>query len=92
MTSSLMFKPKISFNFGSGKLQGKTKNVSREEINWTNNDIEKLVELRSLGLYYRECAKILGRSTSACGAAINSRNLYSEIKKRRQQLINEALK
>jgi len=89
---SIVFKPKLTFNFASGKLQPKTNRVRREIIHWTTIELENLTELRSIGLSYKECAKLLGRSESACLGAVKSNSLEKRIQNKRQELIKETLK
>lgn len=89
---SIVFKPRLTFNFGSGKYGPKSKTVSREVIYWTTFDIENLVELRSIGLSHKECGKLMDRSASACMGAVKSNSLEPRIEKKRQELIKEALK
>ena len=89
---SILFKPKLTFNFASGKMQPKTKTVRREIIHWTTIELENLIELRSIGLSHKECARLLGRSESACLGAVKSNSLEKRIQNKRQELIKEALK
>ena len=88
---SIVFKPKLTFNFASGKLQPKTKTVSRPTIYWKTTELTNLVELRSIGLSYKDCAKLLGRSQSSCVAAADGNDLHSKIAKKKKQLIDQAL-
>ena len=90
---SLIFKPKIKFSFGAGKLSSvKTKNVPRELNPWTNKELNKLVELKALGLTYTAIGPILNRSPNSCGVAISDKNLISKYKKRRLELITEVMR
>jgi|TARA_R100001369_G_scaffold15468_1_gene30274 hypothetical protein len=89
---SIVFKPTIRFNFASGKMQPKTKTVNRESVYWTTFELSNLVELRSIGLSYKDCAKLLGKSQYTCCSAADSNNLHSRITKRKKELIDEALK
>jgi len=88
---SIVFKPKLSFNFGSGRMQPKTKTISRPNSYWKTTELTNLVELRSIGLSYKDCAKLLGRSQSSCVAAADANNLHTRITKKKQQLIDQAL-
>jgi len=88
---SIVFKPKLAFNFSSGKMQPKTKTVSRQTIYWKTTELTNLVELRAIGLSYKDCAKLLGRSQSSCVAAADSNDLHTRITKKKQQLIDQAL-
>lgn len=84
---SLVFKPRISFNFGSGKSSIKNKPVHREELIWLDTSIEKLIVLRALRCTYRECGKHFSRTPEACSNVVNKRDLYSAINKKREELI-----
>ena len=88
---SIVFKPKIKFNFGSGKMQPKTKTVRREIKYWTTIELGNLVELRAIGLSYKDCGKLMGRSQSACVSACDFNDLHSSIRRSRQKLIDEVL-
>jgi len=88
---SIVFKPKLTFNFASGKLQPKTKTFRRETVYWKTTELTNLVELRSIGLSYKDCAKLLGRSQSSCVAAADANDLHTRITKKKQQLIDQAL-
>ena len=82
---------KTAFNFGSGKLGPVVKTVAREVILWPQEDLDKLVRLRAIGVTFKVCGVKLGRSANSCGSAIQTKNLYSAVQARRNQLIKEAL-
>ena len=88
---SIVFKPKLTFNFSSGKMQPKTKTVSRETVYWKTTELNNLVELRAIGLSYKDCSKLLGRTQSSCVAAADGNDLHSKIAKKKKQLIDQAL-
>ena len=88
---SIVFKPKLTFNFSSGKMQPKTKTVRRETVYWKTTELNNLVELRAIGLSYKDCAKLLGRSQSSCVAAADANDLHTRISKKKKQLIDQAL-
>ena len=84
--------PNKVFHFASGKYSPvATKVVGREVILWSKLDLQKLVNLRALGITFKLCAKHLSRSANSCGSAVNSHNLYSAIKSKRDELTKEAL-
>lgn len=100
---SIIFRPKIpetfqaevskTFSFGSGKMQSsKVRVVKREQMNWSESEILKLVELRSLKVSFVHCATLLGRSPSSCAGAVVQHSLYAAITKSRKSRIAEALK
>lgn len=88
---SIVFKPKLTFNFSSGKMQPKTKTVRRETVYWKTTELNNLVELRAIGLSYKDCAKLLGRSQSSCVAAADANDLHTRISKKKKKLIDQAL-
>jgi len=89
---SIVFKPKIKFKFSSGTLTTKpTKVVAREKWHWTNKDLNRLTELKALGLSYVEISKLLGRSANSCGTAMHTNKLKNAYKLRRQKLIEEIM-
>ncbi len=90
---SLIFKPLISFNFGASKSSTvKNKYVHREEIRWSEAQVETLVLLRALRCTLKECGKHFGRSITACATVIQNRNLYKDIDKKREELVNRVIK
>jgi len=82
---------KTAFSFGSGRLAPVVKRVDREAMLWNDADLQKLIKLRAIGITFTVCAKHFNRSAAACGSVINTRNLYKDISKRREILMNEAL-
>jgi len=88
---SIIFKPKIKFSFGSGKLAKPVKTVSREKWHWTTKELKKLTELKALGLSYVDIAKLIGRSANSCGTAMHTNNLKKVYKLRREKLIEEIM-
>jgi len=89
---SLIFKPKINFSFGAGKLSNvKVKTVHRELNPWSTKELKQLVELKALGLTYAAIAPILNRSANNCGVTISSRKLGQAYKQRRIEMIREVM-
>ena len=85
---SLVFKPRIAFNFGSGKSSNvKNKPVRREEIEWSETDTEKMVVLRAFRCTYRECGKHFNRSAEACSSLVQKKDLGPAIIAKREELL-----
>ena len=84
---SLVFKPRISFNFGSGRSSIKNKPVHREELVWSEPSIQELIVLRALRCTYRECGQHFSRTPEACSNVVNKRDLYPAINKKREELL-----
>ena len=88
---SIVFKPKLSFHFGSGRMQPSVKKTGRPIIHWTANEVENLIELRAIGLSHKDCGRLLNRSDDACIGAVKKLMLNPRIEARKQELINEVL-
>jgi len=89
---SLIFKPKINFNFGTGKLSNcKTKTVKREIVHWSTKELNKLTDLKALGLTYIQIGKLLGRSANSCGTAMFTHDLKKIYKIRREKMIEDII-
>jgi hypothetical protein len=89
---SLIFKPKINFSFGSKSIGKKNKTVSREKWHWSTKELKRVVNLRAMGISYKDCAELVGRSQSSIIAAVDSNNLYGAIAKQKESLIIEVMK
>jgi hypothetical protein len=90
---SLMFKPRIPFNFGAGKYAPVKKNqVDRERLSWSEDQLETLISLRSLRFTLKECGEHFGRSGNACSNIIEYRQLKGLIKQKREELVNKVVK
>ena len=84
---SIVFKPKINFSFGSGKSGPIVKNVPREQWHWSTRELKRVVSLRAIGVTYKDCAKLIGRSQGAIISAVDTNNLYSAIAKEKEGLV-----
>jgi len=90
---SLIFKPRISFRFGSGKSSiVKNKPVHREELLWSEADIQTLVVLRAFRSTYRECGQRFSRTAEACSNVVQKRDLYHEINEKRAEIMAKVIK
>jgi|TARA_R110001632_G_scaffold47203_2_gene119638 hypothetical protein len=93
MIMSLMFKPRIPFNFGAGKYAPVKKNqVDRERLSWSEDQLETLMCLRALRFTLKECGEHFGRSGNACSNIIEYRQLKGLIKQKREELVNKVVK
>lgn len=88
-------RPKVKtkkYNFGSGHITDiKVKIVPREQMPWPESDLLFLIELRVLKCSYEECGRYLNRTANACTGAVQTNNLYEAIRKKRKQLLDEAI-
>ena len=90
---SLIFKPRISFSFGSGRQSiVKNKPAAREEIIWSEDDLQKLVVLRALRCTYKECRDHFSRPIHLCSEAVHVNGLEPRIKDKRKEILAELLK
>ena len=84
---SIVFKPKIKFSFGSSRQGPVVKNVPREQWHWSTKELKRVVSLRAIGVTYKDCAKLIGRSQGAIISAVDTNNLYSAIAKEKEGLV-----
>ena len=90
---SLIFKPRIPFNFGAGKNSYVKRNqVDRERLSWSEDQLETLMCLRALRFTLEECGDYFGRSGNACSNIIEYRQLKGLIKQKRHELIKKVVK
>ena len=59
---------------------------------WIEKELDRLVALRAIGLSYKECAKYLHRTATACHSAVEYHKLGNAIAHKRAILINRAIK
>jgi len=83
---------KRAFSFGSGRMAPVVKTVPREASSWSASDLQKMINLRAIGVTYKECSHYFNRSANSCAGGVDTNNLYGAIKLRREELKKEALK
>lgn len=94
---SLIFKPKIPTSLHFVEHEGtKTKRFNAQSPNksgrpWTSLEINKLVQLRVHNVAFRVCGPLLNRGPAACIAQVVKLDLYGEIDRQRQQIIQGIL-
>jgi len=88
---SLIFTPKIPKEF-SNQVKVKPKVKRPPPIVWSDSDLTRLINLRAMGVSFKECGPLTDRTMSACVAAVDSNNLYGSISARRHVLIKEILR
>ena len=91
MSMGIVFKPKIPKTF-SPEVKVKPKVKRPAPTLWTDTDLMRLINLRALGVSFKECGPLLNRTMAASVAAVDSNNLYGAISTRRQVLIKEILR
>ena len=92
---SLLFKPRIPFNFGAGhnfSVKRQRNNVSRERLLWSEEQLETLICLRALRFTFEECGEHFGRSGNAFSNIIVYRQLKGLIKEKRDELVKKVVK
>jgi len=91
---SIIFKPKIREWFGTTPKP--TKVVEARTVRplkyWTSTELQKVVDLRALGVSLLDCAKLLKRGQHTISATIVHHDLYGRIAAKRRLLIDEVMK
>ena len=93
---SIVFIPKIAFSFDLLKptnVTGKPKSPKalRQYNSWTDKDLTLLVNLKSVGMSYRNIAKILHKSQDSCSVAMSRNELQSAYKDIQAKLVAEIM-
>ena len=87
---SLVFTPKIPKTLRQVAPLDKSKRENIIERNpWSEKEIDLLINLRAIGVSYRDCGRILHRSQSTCSSMVANSNLYWRINEKRKANINE---
>tara|TARA_B110000908_G_C10019446_1_gene342256 strand:+ start:416 stop:712 length:297 start_codon:yes stop_codon:yes gene_type:complete len=55
---------------------------------WNTVELAKLINLRALKMTYKECGERIGRPANSCVSVIHTNDLYADIRKKRDELIN----
>tara|TARA_R110000787_G_scaffold125325_2_gene236465 strand:+ start:235 stop:522 length:288 start_codon:yes stop_codon:yes gene_type:complete len=58
---------------------------------WTTEELDKLINLRAIGLSLKDCSKQLKKSEYACNSAVFHYDLYSIIESKKQELIKAVI-
>ena len=88
---SLVFKPKIPFSFSMKPQENKEQKEKRIRNTWTEEEIDVLINLRALGVTFRDVGFALGRRSQTAAAKVHGAMLYGEIRDRRKKLIDDVL-
>jgi len=91
---SLIFKPKIPTSFrDTPEVIRKVEEgrIIRPLKYWSNKELQRVVDLRSIGISLSECAKILKRGPTTISAVIVHHDLYEKIAEKKAMLIAEVL-
>ena len=91
MSMGIVFKPVIPKTY-THNVWVKPKVKRPTPVIWSDPDMVRLINLRAMGVSFKECGPLLNRTMSACVAAVDSNNLYRAIGTRRQVLIKEILR
>ena len=87
---SIIFKPKIEKWLKSEPP--KPRGFIRPFKYWTDEELQKVVELRAIGISLADCAKELKRRLSTISSAIDYHDLYGRIAVKRRTLIDNVMK
>jgi len=93
---SIVFNPKVpkSFSFGSGKrevINPKPKPFNKPNP-WSDLDIERLINLRSLNVPLKDCTMSINHSYTSCCEMANRKDILNKIQVKRDILIRQAIK
>ena len=94
---SLIFKPKIPTALyfveheGTKTKRSNARAPSTSAKPWTTREISRLVQLRAHNVGFKVCAQLLNRGPAACIAQVVKLDLYGEIDRQRQQIIQGIL-
>jgi len=89
---SLAFKPKIAYGFRGEVEPEPVKVVVRgPSRHWSTKELNKLVELRALGVSYINAAKLMNRGQSTLISAVVYNDLYGIIETKRSAHIAKVL-
>ena len=94
---SLVFIPKIPEHFRTAAPVKKVKVPRNPQLPpvdrnlWSDKELGSLVELRAMGVSYKDCGDLLARTQGACITAVVTNDFYGAISKKRKSLIARAL-
>ena len=88
---SLVFKPKIPLSYSMPPQENKKQRANRIRNTWTDEEIDVLINLRALGVTFRDVGYALGRRSQTAAAKVHGAMLYGEIRDRRKKLIDDIL-
>jgi len=93
---SIVFIPKIAFSFDALKpaeVRGKptSPKALRQYNSWTDKDLTLLVNLKAVGMSYRNIAKVLHKSQDSCSVAMSRNELQSAYKDIQAKLVAEIM-
>jgi hypothetical protein len=93
---SLIFKPKIAFSFDALRTNSVTRKPTspkalRQYNSWTDKDLTLLVNLKAVGMPYRNIARVLHKSQDSCSIAMSRNELQSAYKDIQAKLVAEIM-
>ena len=87
---SIVFVPKIAFSYAALKPTVVTAKP-KSESTWTDKDLTLLVNLKAIGMSYRDIGKKLNRSQDSCSLTMSRKDLKWVYKDIRRQLVEGLL-
>ena len=87
---SLIFKPTVAPTYKHMLKDVEVIEVAKDRSNkqsWNMAEINILINLRAVKLSHKECGERLKRSANSCSSVIHANNLYVDILKKRNELI-----
>jgi len=88
---SIVFVPKIAYSFESLKPTVIAVNPKSDTF-WTERELTLLVNLKAIGMSYKNIGKKLNRSQDSCSLTMIRNDLKGVYKDIRKQMINEVMK
>jgi hypothetical protein len=97
---SLIFKPKIPESYSGHAVTKKSKSDVIEKAaaklpitkkDWLTTDLDKVVELRAIGVSLEDMQSLIGRSSYSISAVIHDNKLYRRILEKRKAHIKNIM-
>jgi hypothetical protein len=93
---SIVFVPKIAFSFDALRTTDVTRKPTspkalRQYNSWTDRDLTLLVNLKAIGMSYRNIAKTLHKSQDSCSVAMSRNELQSTYKDIQAKMVTEIM-
>ena len=89
---SIVFKPKIKASYASvpaASVVAKQPKTAYNPI--SDQDIERIINLRAMNMSYDKIAKLIHRSPNTCAWHVHNRSLFIDVNQRQQKLINDIM-
>tara|TARA_R110000796_G_scaffold38968_1_gene97608 strand:+ start:3459 stop:3746 length:288 start_codon:yes stop_codon:yes gene_type:complete len=91
---SIIFVPKIPKEFAGASSLLRKRKISVEKNpckEWLEDEVNKVVNLRSLGVSFLEISRLLGRRQSSVAACVSHKDLYDIILQKKKAHIAKVM-